>query len=154
MRTTIPELGVFSLSCGDNRVPGVVAAGRQEPRSVWTREHLTRSDPRSNGNFGLADIARGGNWLSFELLGHGAPVVVRLTGLAGSSRVVGARNRGTGYGTVLTLLVRTSKDLQGRPPLVSRCIYFMGLFFHGGNTGSNPVGDANLTAFRRSPDIH
>jgi hypothetical protein len=45
----------------------------------------------------------------------------------GLRRVVGSRNRGTGYGTVLTLLVRTSKDLQGRPPLVSRCIYFMGL---------------------------
>ena len=46
-------------------------------------------------------------------------------------RVVGSQNRGTGCGTVLMQLVRTSKDLQGRPPLVSRCIYFMGLFFHG-----------------------
>src|SRR5438874_12432327 len=40
-------------------------------------------------------------------------------------------------------LVRTSKDLGGRPPLASRCISLWWLFFHGGNTGSNPVGDAN-----------
>jgi hypothetical protein len=40
-------------------------------------------------------------------------------------------------------LVRTSKDLGGRPPLASRCISLSWLFFHGGNTGSNPVGDAN-----------
>jgi hypothetical protein len=39
-------------------------------------------------------------------------------------------------------LVQTTNDLQGRPPLVSRCIYLSELFFHGGNTGSNPVGDA------------
>jgi hypothetical protein len=42
-------------------------------------------------------------------------------------------------------LVRTSKDLGGRPPLASRCISLSWLFFHGGNTGSNPVGDANVT---------
>jgi len=41
-------------------------------------------------------------------------------------------------------LVRTSKDLQGRPPLLSRWICLTVLLFHGGNTGSNPVGDANL----------
>src|ERR1700730_1969210 len=39
-------------------------------------------------------------------------------------------------------LVRTSKDLGGRPPLASRCISLSWLFFHGVNTGSNPVGDA------------
>src|ERR1700726_4265919 len=39
-------------------------------------------------------------------------------------------------------LVWTSKDLGGRPPLASRCISLSWLFFHGGNTGSNPVGDA------------
>jgi hypothetical protein len=41
------------------------------------------------------------------------------------------------------LPVWTSKDLGGRPPLASRCISLSWLFFHGGNTGSNPVGDAN-----------
>ncbi len=40
-------------------------------------------------------------------------------------------------------LVRTSKDLGGRPPLASRCISLSWLFFHGGNAGSNPAGDAN-----------
>jgi hypothetical protein len=39
-------------------------------------------------------------------------------------------------------LVRTRKDLGGRPPLASRCISLSWLFFHGVNTGSNPVGDA------------
>ena len=39
-------------------------------------------------------------------------------------------------------LVWTSKDLGGRPPLASRCISLSWLFFHGGNTGSNSVGDA------------
>ena len=29
-------------------------------------------------------------------------------------------------------LVRTSKDLGGRPPLASRCISLTWLFFHGG----------------------
>src|ERR1700691_1095321 len=41
-------------------------------------------------------------------------------------------------------LVWTSKDLGGRPPLASRCISLSWLFFHGGNTGSNPVRDPNL----------
>src|ERR1700730_18573937 len=31
-------------------------------------------------------------------------------------------------------LVRTSRDLGGRPPLASRCISLSWLFFHGGNT--------------------
>jgi hypothetical protein len=44
----------------------------------------------------------------------------------------------------MSWLVRTGKDLGGRPPLASRCISLSWLFFHGGNTGSNPVGDANL----------
>ena len=43
------------------------------------------SGPESDGNMGPTDVARGGNCFSFELLGHGAPVVVWLTGLAGSS---------------------------------------------------------------------
>jgi hypothetical protein len=37
--------------------------------------------------------------------------------------------------------VRTNKDLQCRP-LIMHCIYLTELFFHGANTGSNPVGDA------------
>jgi hypothetical protein len=48
--------------------------------------------------------------------------------------------RGTDYGTYIIQLVLTSKDLGGRPPLASCCISFSWLFFHGGNTGSNPVG--------------
>src|ERR1700688_4659822 len=31
-------------------------------------------------------------------------------------------------------LLRTSKDLGGRPPLASRCISLSWLFFHGGDT--------------------
>jgi len=41
------------------------------------------------------------------------------------------------------VLEEFGKDLGGRPPLASRCISLSWLFFHGGNTGSNPVGDAN-----------
>jgi hypothetical protein len=33
--------------------------------------------------------------------------------------------------------------LRGRPPLVNPLKVVYGPFFHGGNTGSNPVGDAN-----------
>src|SRR6202030_956235 len=51
-------------------------------------------------------------------------------------------------------LVRTSKDLGGRPPLASRCISLSWLFFHGGNTGSNPVGDAKPNQrFTRKPHL-
>jgi hypothetical protein len=35
-------------------------------------------------------------------------------------------------------IVRTTKDLQGRPPLASLWFSFEMLFFHGGNTDSNP----------------
>src|SRR5580658_3838361 len=54
----------------------------------------------------------------------------------------------------MTWLVRTSKDLGGRPPLASRCISLSWLFFHGGNTGSNSGrGTPNLFKNFKSADI-
>jgi hypothetical protein len=41
------------------------------------------------------------------------------------------KTRGTDYGTQMSWLVRTSKDLGGRPPLASRCISLTWSFFHG-----------------------
>jgi hypothetical protein len=47
-------------------------------------------------------------------------------------------------------LLRTSKDLGGRPPLASRCISLSWLFFHGGNTDEkDPSRISTLSAKKR-----
>ena len=60
VRTTISELCDFGLSYGITQVLGNVADGRPGREEWGGRQQLTGSDPGPNGNFGLADIARGG----------------------------------------------------------------------------------------------